>query len=157
MYQYNVAASRANGSSHAADLSFALAAGNTNPQGIADPPAPGSELLAFPTTVVAGDFPPADARAYGADQLTWAAPGSHAAHRLSDAQRRVPGSHRVDQFMTRLESELGTVRSATSVSQMTAPHTPRATAQRSNLWTDDLNATIDSIVDDLATSTSRRA
>ena len=40
VYQYNAAATFANGSSHAADVAFALAAGNTNPQGIADPPAP---------------------------------------------------------------------------------------------------------------------
>jgi hypothetical protein len=37
VYQYNVAASRTSGSQSAA-LWFALAAGNTNPQGIADPP-----------------------------------------------------------------------------------------------------------------------
>jgi hypothetical protein len=39
VYQYNAAASRTSGSQSAA-TSFALAAGNTNPQGIADPPAP---------------------------------------------------------------------------------------------------------------------
>jgi hypothetical protein len=44
VYQYNAAATFANGTSHAADVSFALAAGNTNPQGIADPPAPVSLL-----------------------------------------------------------------------------------------------------------------
>ena len=48
VYQYNAAATFTNGSSHAANVSFALAAGNTNPQGIADPPAPGS-LLASDT------------------------------------------------------------------------------------------------------------
>ncbi len=55
VYQYNAAGSImsfVNGSSHAADLSFALAAGNTNPQGIADPPAPGS-LLTTETPVLA--------------------------------------------------------------------------------------------------------
>ena len=52
MYQYNAAATFANGSSHAADVAFALAAGNTNPQGIADPPAPGS-LLVTETPVLA--------------------------------------------------------------------------------------------------------
>ncbi len=46
VYQYNAAVNFANGSSHAADVSFALAVGNTNPQGIADPPAPGSLLVA---------------------------------------------------------------------------------------------------------------
>lgn len=45
VYQYNAAATFANGSSHAADVAFALAAGNTNPQGIADPPAPGTYLV----------------------------------------------------------------------------------------------------------------
>jgi hypothetical protein len=44
VYQYNAAAKFANGSSHAANVAFALAVGNTNPQGIADPPAPGSQL-----------------------------------------------------------------------------------------------------------------
>jgi hypothetical protein len=45
VYQYNAAATFANGSSHAANVAFALAVGNTNPQGIADPPAPGSLLV----------------------------------------------------------------------------------------------------------------
>ena len=52
VYQYNAAATFANGSSHAADVSFAMAAANTNPQGIADPPAP-SSLLATETPVLA--------------------------------------------------------------------------------------------------------
>jgi hypothetical protein len=51
VYQYNGATTFANGSSHAADVTFALAADNTNPQGIADPPAPGS-LLATETPVI---------------------------------------------------------------------------------------------------------
>ena len=37
VYQYTAAASRTSGSQNAA-ATFALAAGNTNPQGIADPP-----------------------------------------------------------------------------------------------------------------------
>ena len=52
VYQYNAAATFANDSSHAADVSFALAVGNTNPQGIADPPAP-SSLLVTETPVLA--------------------------------------------------------------------------------------------------------
>jgi len=39
VYEYTAAASRTSGSQSAA-TSFALAAGNTNPQGIADPPVP---------------------------------------------------------------------------------------------------------------------
>jgi hypothetical protein len=41
VYQYNGAATRISGS-QSASLTFALAAGNTNPQGIADPPPPSS-------------------------------------------------------------------------------------------------------------------
>ncbi len=49
VYQYNAAATRTSGS-QAAALSFVLAAGNTNPQGIADPPAPQSQASANKTT-----------------------------------------------------------------------------------------------------------
>jgi hypothetical protein len=41
VYQYDNAVGRTSGS-QAASTSFALAAGNTNPQGIADPPSPSS-------------------------------------------------------------------------------------------------------------------
>jgi hypothetical protein len=44
-YEYSAAATRTSGS-QAPAVSFALAAGNTNPQGIANPPAPGSLLVA---------------------------------------------------------------------------------------------------------------
>jgi hypothetical protein len=44
VYQYIAAASRTSGSQSAA-TSFALAAGNTNPQGIADPPSPQASQL----------------------------------------------------------------------------------------------------------------
>jgi len=50
VYQYNSAVGRVSGSQAAAD-SFALAAGNANPQGIADPPAPGDAALPIATSV----------------------------------------------------------------------------------------------------------
>jgi hypothetical protein len=56
VYQYDAAVNLANGSSKAADVSFALAPGNTNPQGIADPPAP-SNLLVTETPVLAEPVP----------------------------------------------------------------------------------------------------
>ena len=43
IYQYTAAASRTSGS-QSASATFALAVGNTNPQDIADPPVPGSQL-----------------------------------------------------------------------------------------------------------------
>jgi DNA-binding beta-propeller fold protein YncE len=56
VYQYAGAASRTSGSQNAA-ASFALAAGNTNPQGIADPPA---DLPLTPAPApIAPDLPPA--------------------------------------------------------------------------------------------------
>jgi hypothetical protein len=47
VYQYTAAASRTSGSQPAA-ASFALAANNTNPQDIADPPPPGTQILPAP-------------------------------------------------------------------------------------------------------------
>ena len=47
VYQYDYAVSRTSGS-QAASTNFALAAGNTNPQGIADPPASGMMLTPAP-------------------------------------------------------------------------------------------------------------
>ncbi len=52
VYHYNAAASRTSGS-QTPSLSFALAAGNTNPQGIADPPSPDSMLATPPRTLSA--------------------------------------------------------------------------------------------------------
>ncbi len=51
VYQYNDAASLPDGSSKSADASFALAAGNTNPQGIADPPVAAVFPLSQPTLI----------------------------------------------------------------------------------------------------------
>ena len=51
VYQYDYAANLPNGSNKAADAWFVLAAGNTNPQGIADPPLP-RDLLTNETTVL---------------------------------------------------------------------------------------------------------
>jgi hypothetical protein len=50
VYDYSNAVNQANGSSSSAVASFALAAGNTNPQGIADPPPQGSVLPAGTST-----------------------------------------------------------------------------------------------------------
>ena len=103
---------------------FALAAGNTNPQGIADPPAPSSELVPAPTAVGGRDTPTWDAGCLGSSLRAPRLFGSsHDGWGLADStpatppHRSDPASHSVDQFMTRLEIESGTVRSATSVAQ----------------------------------------
>lgn len=51
VYEYSNSVNQANGSSKPADASFALAAGNTNPQGIADPPPQESLLTTEPIAV----------------------------------------------------------------------------------------------------------
>jgi hypothetical protein len=54
VYQYDAAVGRTTGS-QAASGSFALAAGNTNPQGIADPPAPGTGVPIGPAISMTWD------------------------------------------------------------------------------------------------------
>ncbi|MBC7853576.1 MAG: hypothetical protein IAF94_09080, partial [Pirellulaceae bacterium] len=56
VYQYNTAVGRTSGS-QAASTSFALAAGNTNPQGIADPPVGDSTPAVAAAPVLATLFP----------------------------------------------------------------------------------------------------
>jgi hypothetical protein len=76
VYQYTSAASRTSGSQPAA-TSFALAPGNTNPQGIADPPSAGAEpasaassiatnLPSSSTVVSRGDYTPVRRRLHTA-------------------------------------------------------------------------------------------
>ena len=83
VYQYNAAASLANGSSKAADVSFALAAGNTNPQGIADPPVPSSEPSASPVAVLRDDAAQTVlAAVWDTSPVSRASLGSHTAARI---------------------------------------------------------------------------
>ena len=81
VYQYNDAATLANGSSKAADAYFALAGANANPQGIADPPMPG-DVLSFDGQVN-GDAAPAEVMlnqvlpAASGERLRTSRPGPH--------------------------------------------------------------------------------
>ena len=71
VYQYTAAAGRTSGSQNAA-TTFALAAGNTNPQGIADPPGFAAALSPAPTpeSVTDSPFHPALAEAFArSDEL----------------------------------------------------------------------------------------
>jgi hypothetical protein len=78
VYQYTAAASRTSGSQSAAS-NFALAVGNTNPQGIADPPVNGGPAFEIGTNTkakVAADGVPANAPSSG--------PGVFTARELAD-------------------------------------------------------------------------
>ena len=68
VYQYDSAVTRTSGS-QAASTTFALAVGNTNPQGIADPPAPGTmlPLAIIPERVTNLLFQPDRAEAFPID------------------------------------------------------------------------------------------
>jgi hypothetical protein len=61
VYQYTAAAGRTSGSQNAA-ASFALASGNTNPQGIADPPPSGTAIPRALTLPLPAERPAATAR-----------------------------------------------------------------------------------------------
>lgn len=65
VYQYTAAAGRTSGSQSAA-ATFALAAGNTNPQGIADPPAPGTLL---PPVAIPQNVSPTESRSRDSDLI----------------------------------------------------------------------------------------
>jgi hypothetical protein len=75
VYQYTAAANRTSGNQNAA-ASFALAANNTNPQGIADPPVSGMDSVVAPATwsVIATNAPsPTDASAANTADWGWVA------------------------------------------------------------------------------------
>jgi sugar lactone lactonase YvrE len=75
VYQYIGAASRTSGSQNAG-ATFALAAGNTNPQGIADPPVSGMDSIVAPATgsvVATKAATPIDASAASTVDWSWLA------------------------------------------------------------------------------------
>ena len=86
--RYSAGTSLTSGSS-GATVAFALAAGNTNPQGIADPPAPGSGLSAGPAAV--SD----DAAAQTLLAATWDAQPRSANRRAYMQQRHASMLHSV--------------------------------------------------------------
>ncbi len=102
VYQYDGAASRTSGS-QTPSTSFALAAGNTNPQGIADPP---------PATALLSDASVVAAESEGTDVFaTWNGPAAtppssrwDARTRESTSHRTLTSSSRVDAVMSRWDS-----------------------------------------------------
>ena len=163
VYQYNAAAGRTSGSQPAA-VSFALAAGNTNPQGIADPPPNGSVLASSPAVVVGNDNVPAtDVAAWSVDLATTASLDRHVTDRRSDSPRVVTARRGVDEFMGRLGNPWEPVRSEASVIRAVAtksrePATQRQDVSLEELVGGDLDASIDLIArDPLATRLSRAA
>ncbi len=66
---------------------YDLAAGNTNPQGIADPPAAGSASTSSPVVVGKNDNWLAAAAAWSVDQATTASLGTQATDRFLESAR----------------------------------------------------------------------
>jgi sugar lactone lactonase YvrE len=116
VYQYTAAASRTSGSQNAA-ASFALAANNTNPQGIADPPT--ADTL-FPTTAAPHTANLADAVLFHA-----AAPASAA------AMSEIPAFTGHDALWAILDAHLPTWASETS-SNFTTGGRPAAESDRAS-------------------------
>ncbi len=153
VYQYTNGRSRTSGS-QAASAVFGLAVGNTNPQGIADPPPASSLLSSLPAVVGSnGNSLAAGAAAWSVGRATTASLDSNTTNRLSDSQRVVAARRGVDEIMSRLDSHLEPVRSPASGTQTMAIMSRRPFAQRQDvnleLVDGDLNASIDLIAHDL--------
>ena len=149
VYQYNAAATFANGSSHAADVSFALAVGNTNPQGIADPPVPGVELSAAPIEAA----PAPVAIAWDTLAPTRASLGSHTVTRTSGAERATTVLRGVDVIMSSWGTATEPVQHSTHAARATGVPNRRPTHNANvELLGDELETTIGLCAEDWITS-----
>ena len=113
----------ANGGTKEADVSFALAAGNTNPQGIADPPAPTSGLSHVPIRHGLDADPSAIVVASDVSLVTTALLGPLPAARASVVQRTATVSRRLDEFMSSLGSAVEPIQRDTHLAHTTYSNT----------------------------------
>jgi hypothetical protein len=152
VYRFDGAAGRTSGA-QSPSASFALAAGNTNPQGIADPPVPGAGLARAPRSLDQRDVSPtASTAVWDAEHTAQASQGASARYRLADQHCAVPNSHQVDELLRRSVSEWGCADSAASVARTTVASTRRVPPRGSDVSFElraHLDAKIESVVDDL--------
>jgi len=141
VYQYTAAAGRISGSQNAA-ATFALAAGNTNPQDIADPPTPGRSLTPAPVpeNIISPSVQPVRAATFAA-AMSWlddnaadggwsldATPGAGIAYTTSGNQRQ---EHR---------TELTTVLAHESGRSLSYEHSEPGASATGNVMADALAA-----------------
>ncbi len=151
VYQYSNSVNQANGSSKVADASFSLAtaAGNTNPQGIADPP-PNSGLSTAPASIV---------RNSAFMQAPIVSFGVLSTERVASLQSGLVVAESVDEFM----SQLARLLPFAPISVSKVPSTPvlsrtRFTKDQSidlALADEEQNDSLHAIANDLLDSTLR--
>ncbi|MEZ6039527.1 MAG: hypothetical protein R3C20_03420 [Planctomycetaceae bacterium] len=129
VYQYSGAASRTSGSQSANEV-FALASGNTNPRGIADPPSPSPQLVATEVTLAGED--------------NWSTPVSAstrtAAKSLFDPQEESPSQHRTASSLS--VEEGGRMKNQDSEDAGTPDVSPTDISPR-RVWKPEVNIRID--------------
>ena len=110
VYEYANARGNSSGS-QAASVTFALAAGNTNPQGIADPPPSSSGLVAAPASNVS---------TIAFMQAPIVSLGVPSTERIASLKRVSAETESVDEFMSQLASQLPVAPISLSKAQSTS-------------------------------------
>ena len=153
VYQYNTAAGLTSGSK-SADSDWALATGNTNPQGIADPPPPSSGLNAAPASPVSHSA--FSSRFMQAPVVLLGVPSTE---RVASLQSGLAIAEEVDEYMSQLASLL----SIAPISVSKVPSMPLNSRTRFAedhsidlaLADDELDDSLHAIANDLLESTLR--
>ncbi|HUP80262.1 MAG TPA: hypothetical protein VM260_17035, partial [Pirellula sp.] len=149
VYEYANARGKISGS-QAASVTFALASGNTNPQGIADPPAPSSGLTAAPASIVGNS---------AFLQAAIVSLGVLSTEGFASWQRVLAVTESVDEFMSQLSSWLPVVSISTkNPRSIPLPSRPRFADDQSMdlaLGDEELNDSLHAVANDLLKSTLR--
>ena len=140
--------------SKSANSNWALAAGNTNPQGIADPPPPSSSLNAAPASVVSKSA--FSSSFLQASVVSLSVPSTE---RVAQSQSVLAETESVDECMSQLASLL----SAAPISVSKAPSTPLLSQTRFAedqcidlaLADDELNDSLHTMANELLESSLR--
>jgi subtilisin-like proprotein convertase family protein len=151
VYQFDGAATRTS-SSQSPSIYFPLASGNTNPQGIADPPVPSPEPLAESTVVAHSAAGQKDlALVRETAPVLGAAFGSRAASRVNAVRPVAITPRGVDAVMSRCEAVLEPMRPLSSIAR-TMPSTARRTIHAVDLYVSDdtLDSTLELLANDVA-------
>ena len=152
VYQYDNAVGLTSGSK-SANSNWALAAGNTNPQGIADPPPPSASLNTAPGSAVSNS---AFSGSFLQAPIVWL--GAPSTERVASLRSVLAVTKGVDEYMSQLASLLP----AAPISVSKAPSNSVPSQQKSDetqadqaLGDEDLSVTLHTIANDLFESAFR--
>lgn len=158
VYQYNHAVGQGDGGRFA-DSFFDLNAGNTNPQGIADPPPPSSSLNAGPSSVVSNNSLIVNANSRRFALAPGVLPSVLTTERVVATQSVMVRNESVDEYMINLASSLTVTPISTIIPQsISNPSRSRLADEQSidlALADDELNDSLHAIANNLLDSTLR--